>query len=335
MRSVTVIGSGAVGKFYGGLFVLSGCRVSYLEHSDFAIIQEKKYYEIELPDGRVIKIRPHQVENDFKRLPKADIILIALKTTENHLLTTFLPAVLKKESKILLLQNGLGNEEYLFTFIKNHPIVCGVVTIGVSKIKPAYVKVKHFGEIKLAPFSMLDNASCEDIKEQLLQANDSKFGAICPSIFLFENHRILRWTKLLWNASFSVLSLLFNVSVDILVTETNYQTIVRALMDEICLAAKEDGASIEDTIETIIEVTATQKGYYPSMYYDFKLARSIESQYILRNVLDYARVHHLNLPLLSLVYKKLMLQIKRKEWFSPAEQDSILSLLNSHLGRLH
>lgn len=99
MRSVTVIGSGPVGKFYGGLFALSGCRVSYLEHSDFATIEEKKYYEIELPDGRVIKIRPHQVENDFKRLPKADIILISLKTTENHLLATLLPVVLKKKVK--------------------------------------------------------------------------------------------------------------------------------------------------------------------------------------------------------------------------------------------
>lgn len=80
---ITVIGSGAIGKFFGGLCITAGCYVCYLERSDFATVKNKKYYEIELPDGCVNQIVPSQIENDYLQLPKSDIIIIALKTTEN------------------------------------------------------------------------------------------------------------------------------------------------------------------------------------------------------------------------------------------------------------
>ncbi|MGQ3889559.1 ketopantoate reductase family protein [Legionella sp. CNM-1927-20] len=324
MISVTVIGSGALGKFYGGLLTLAGCHVCYLERSDFAIVQEQKYYEIELPNTRVIQIKPNQIEKDYRLLPKSDIVIVALKTTENHLLKKFLPPALKPASKILILQNGIGNEEYLSTLISTQTIVCGVTTIGATKIKPGYIKVNHLGELNLAPFNQQDIPSCEDIKQQLAYANLS--NALCPPIRLFESHRIIRWSKLLWNTPFSSLSLIFNTSVDVLATQKQYQAIVRAIMHEVCLVAKQDDAEIKDKIEKLIALTATLKGYYPSMYYDFKADKQIESQYIVFNVLDYARLHQLNLPLLSAVYEKLRLLEQKGKWFCTSEQNNIISL---------
>ncbi|WED42593.1 ketopantoate reductase family protein [Legionella cardiaca] len=324
---VTVIGSGAIGKFYGGLFVFAGCHVCYLERSDFTILQEKKYYEIELPGSYVMQVTPSQIVNDYHLLPKSDIIIIALKTTENHLIEKLLSSALKQESKILLLQNGIGNEEYLSTFIKNHSIVCGVTTTGATKIKPGYIKIKNLGELKLAPFTKQDESSCEYIKQLLICADLS--NTFCPQIQLFENHRALRWTKLLWNTPFSSLSLLFNVSVDALATQKQYQDIVRSMMHEVCLVAREDGIEIEDNIEKLIGLTSTLQGFYPSMYYDFMMSKPIESHYIILNVIDYAQTHKLHLPLLSLVYEKLMLLEKKEEWFSPIEQSNIISILKS------
>ncbi|CEK09249.1 ketopantoate reductase family protein [Legionella hackeliae] len=324
---VTVIGSGAIGKFYGGLFVLAGHHVCYLERTDFTFLQEQKYYEIELPDGCVIQVPPSQIENDYNLLPKSDLIIIALKTTENHLIEKLLPSALKQESKILLLQNGIGNEEYLSTFIKNYSIVCGVTTTGATRIKPGYIKIKHLGELKLAPFIKQNAASCEYINQSLVRANLS--NTLCPHIQLFENHRALRWTKLLWNTPFSSLSLILNLSVDALATQKQYQDIIRSMMREVCLVAREDGVEIENNIEKLIALTATLKGFYPSMYYDFKMNKPIESQYIIFNVIDYAQSHQLHLPLLSLTYEKLMLLEEKKQWFSPIERSNIISLLKS------
>ncbi|STX51311.1 2-dehydropantoate 2-reductase [Legionella busanensis] len=325
MISVTVIGSGAIGKFYGGLFSLAGSYVCYLEQSDFSIVQDQKYYEIELPSGSVKQVKPHQIEKDYKLLPKADIIIIALKTTENHLLKKFLPPTLKPNSKLLILQNGIGNEEYLSTFINTQTIICGVTTIGAIRVKPGYVKITHLGELNLAPFKSHDFSSCEYIKQQLATVNLS--NGLFPQIHLFENHRIIRWSKLLWNTPFSSLSLLLNVSVDVIATQKKYQDIARAIMYEVCLAAKKDGALIENKIEKLIAVTATLKGYYPSMYYDFKISRPIESQYIIFNVLDYAQLHQINLPVLSVIHKQLKSLEKTKEWLNKEEKNKLISIL--------
>lgn len=327
MQSVTVIGSGSIGKFYGGLFTLAGCRVCHLERSDFITVREQKYYEIELPDSKVIKIAPSQIEKDYTLLPKTDIVIISLKTTENNLLKKIIPHVIKYGSKIILLQNGIGNEEYLSKYVKNCSVVCGVTTTGVDRKKPGYVKVKHLGELKLAPFTSNGKSSCGDIKELITAAKLP--AAICPKIQIFENHRILRWTKLLWNIPFSCLSLLFNTTVDILATQKQFQKVVRTIMQEICLVASNDGAEIEKEIEKLIELTATLHGFYPSMYYDFTMHKQIESQYIVYNVIDYAKSQNLNLPLLSFIYAKLSLLEKSGKNFSENEQEEVYSKLNA------
>ncbi|WP_131781693.1 ketopantoate reductase family protein [Legionella gresilensis] len=327
MISVTVIGSGAIGKFYGGLFSLAGCYVCYLEQSDFSIVHEQKYYEIELPDGCVRQIKPHQIEKDYKLLPTADIIIIALKTTENHLLKKIIPPILKPNSKLLILQNGISNEEHLSTFTNTQPIICGVTTIGATRIKPGYIKINHLGELNLAPFNKQDFSSCEYIKRQLATVNLSE--GTFPQIHLFENHRIIRWSKLLWNTPFSSLSLLLDVPVDVIATQKQYQDIARAIMYEVCLVAKKDGALIENKIEKLIALTATLKGYYPSMYYDFKMGRQIESQYIIFNVLDYAQLHQINLPLLSIIHQQLKSLEKKREWLNNEEKNKLIFLLKN------
>lgn len=320
MITVTVIGSGAIGKFYGALFTLAGLHVCHLERSDFPIIQQQKYYELEMPDGTIIEVTPKQIERDYKQLPKSDIILIALKTTANEVLKEILPYVLKPESKILVLQNGIGNEEYLASFIKeNCSILCGVTTTGATRIKPGYIKIKYLGELKLAPFKTEQSVG-EEIKQLL---NSSINHAIYPKIQLAENHRILRWTKLLWNTPFSSLAVLFNTSVDVLATQSPYQKIVRALMDEVCLTAKLDNAEITNEIEKLLAVTAKLRGFYPSMYVDFQEGRQLESQYIVANVIDYAKTNGLDTPILSFIYEKLLKLEENARVFTSSEQQEI------------
>lgn len=316
MITVTVIGSGAIGKFYGALFTLAGLHVCHLERSDFSILQQQKYYELEMPDGAAIQVTPKQIEKDYNRLPKSDIILIALKTTANEELKEILPYVLKPQSKILVLQNGIGNEEYLATFIKeNNTILCGVTTTGATRIKPGYIKIKYLGELKLAPFKTEQSVGKEI--QQLLRSSANP--AVYPKIQLVDNHRIMRWTKLLWNTPFSSLAVIFNTSVDVLATQSNYQKIVRALMHEVCLVAKLDKAEIADDIEKLLAVTAKLRGFYPSMYFDFKEGRRLESQYIVANVIDYAKIHGLDTPVLSFIYEKLLELEKNARVFTSTE----------------
>src|SRR5579863_9054463 len=53
------------------------------------------------------------VYGDSREMPKADLVIVTLKTTANDHLAELVAPVLMEDSVILTLQNGLGNEELL------------------------------------------------------------------------------------------------------------------------------------------------------------------------------------------------------------------------------
>lgn len=98
-------------------------------------------------------------------------------------------------------------------------------------------------------------------------------------------------------------------------------------MYEVCLVAKRDDAEIANNIEKLLAATAKLHGFYPSMYVDFQEGRRLESQYIVANVIDYAKTHGLDTPVLSFIYEKLLTLEKNARAFTSSEQQEIFRLI--------
>ena len=79
-----VIGTGAVGGFYGGKLANAGKEVHFLMHSDYEYVQ-KNGLQIDSCDGSFHIDNPH-VYNNTNEMPKADVVIVALKTTRNPFL---------------------------------------------------------------------------------------------------------------------------------------------------------------------------------------------------------------------------------------------------------
>ncbi len=62
---------------------------------------------IESSDGDFVLSQIHAYSN-VKDMPRCDVVVITLKTTQNDLLPQMLPAVIKEDGVVLVLQNGLG-----------------------------------------------------------------------------------------------------------------------------------------------------------------------------------------------------------------------------------
>ena len=89
-----VIGTGAVGGFYGGKLANAGKEVHFLMHSDYEYVK-KNGLQIDSCDGSFHIDNPH-VYNDTNAMPQVDVVIVALKTTRNHLLSQLLPPFLRK-----------------------------------------------------------------------------------------------------------------------------------------------------------------------------------------------------------------------------------------------
>src|SRR6478672_2819875 len=111
--SIAIIGAGAVGGYYGGRLAEHGHDVHMLLRSDYDHVRLHGL-SVRSVSGD-FQLRPEQlhVYNDAEAMPKVDLVIVALKSTENQQFQRLITPLLHEKTAILTLQNGLGNEDDL------------------------------------------------------------------------------------------------------------------------------------------------------------------------------------------------------------------------------
>ena len=108
MTRYAVIGTGALGGFYGGLLARAGSEVHFLARSDAEFIKSHGLrVDSKLGDFHLPKVNVYASVRD---MPRCDCVILALKSTQNHVLPQLLPALMQPETMVLVLQNGLHVE---------------------------------------------------------------------------------------------------------------------------------------------------------------------------------------------------------------------------------
>src|SRR5947207_8676961 len=105
---IAVIGAGAVGGYYGAKLAHGGFDVHFLLRSDYAAIHEKGLEIQSIHGDFTIPAKQLRAYDNPARMPKADLVIIALKATSNHLFDSLIRPLLKPDTALLTMQNGLG-----------------------------------------------------------------------------------------------------------------------------------------------------------------------------------------------------------------------------------
>ena len=82
-------------------------------------------------------------------MPKADLVVVTLKTTANDRLAELVGPVVKEDSIILTLQNGLGNEELLGKLFGDGRILGGMAFVCINRVAPGEISHTDHGMIRL------------------------------------------------------------------------------------------------------------------------------------------------------------------------------------------
>jgi len=306
MKKISIIGSGAIGKTYGGLLALAGHQVHFLTRSEYGSIKKAEGFSIILDElDKTLSIHSPFIYAQSQDLPLSEVVIIALKTTENDKIETLLTSCLKKDSIILVIQNGIGNEEWVARFTGKRSLICGVTTMGAIRESPIHVKIPFLGSLKLAPFKKEYKNDC-DVISALFKASPIKVP-----ITTHDNYREIRWLKLTWNIPFGALSLIFDKTTNILAKEEPYFTLLMMIIREIRILAKTEGVLMHDEyLDRMIKLTQESENYFPSLYCDFREGKPIEKQYLYDNVLSIAKENKIVVPLLTLMERALSMCLK-------------------------
>ncbi|HKL21244.1 MAG TPA: 2-dehydropantoate 2-reductase N-terminal domain-containing protein, partial [Tichowtungia sp.] len=133
-KNIAVIGTGGIGGYYGGLLQRAGNEVHFLLHSDVEHVREHGL-RIDSKNGD-FTLPQVNAYHDAADMPKCDLVIVALKTTANHLLKDALPRVAKKDGTVLILQNGLGPDDDVAAIVGPERVVGGLCFICSSKPGP-------------------------------------------------------------------------------------------------------------------------------------------------------------------------------------------------------
>lgn len=300
-RSYAIVGTGAIGGFYGAKLQKAGHKVSFLLRSDYHYVTNKGLM-VQSVDGDFI-LPEIDAYKDVNKMPRCDVVVVALKTTQNHLLPEILPSLLKNNSTILLLQNGLNIEPDVAQIIGERTIISGLCFICANKVGAGHIRHLDYGSVKLAEYTV--NYRNVGITEKMREIAQDLESADIP-IDLTEDLLLARWQKLVWNIPYNGLSVMLDARTNEMMKNPEMRVLVEEIMQEVLAGARSCGRVISDRfIAKMLDHTDKMKPYLTSMKLDYDGKKPLEVEAILGNPLRMANKAGVNLPRISMLYQQL------------------------------
>jgi 2-dehydropantoate 2-reductase len=110
--TIGVIGTGAIGGFYGMMLARAGFDVHFLLRSEFSAVAERGLRLDSAAHG-ALTLNPVQAYSSAQDMPACDWLLVGAKTTSNADLAPAIIQAAAANAKVLVLQNGLDVEDSL------------------------------------------------------------------------------------------------------------------------------------------------------------------------------------------------------------------------------
>jgi 2-dehydropantoate 2-reductase len=279
---IAIIGSGALGLYYGALLQRSGHEVNFLLRRDYDAIMSRGLTVHSINGDFCLPIVSGHTTSDT--IGPVELVIVGLKTFANKCLHELIKPLIDADTNILTLQNGLGNEEQLAELFGPGRIMGGVAFLCSNRGEPGHVHHLAAGRIIIGEYQKRDSYRLERIA-----SNFNAAGIDCRTT---GDLKKARWEKLVWNIPFNGLCALLQQSVDKLLKEPGCRKLVRDLMVEVITAANSQNLSQEITdtyADSMIEFTDGMGPYKPSMQIDREEGRELEIQAIFRVPLLYGR----------------------------------------------
>lgn len=295
--NVTMIGTGAIGGYYGARLARAGVDTRFLARSDMAPLRQHGF-RVRTPQEE-FSVNPVKVFDRAAAIGPSDLVIVGIKATGNDSLLKLLPPLLHERSVLLTLENGLGSDEFLARHFGSGRVIGGLCFIAVNRVAPGDICCLHPGTLSLGEFGRPVSPRLRELATMFNQAG--------VKTDVGNDLSALRWKKLVWNIPFNGLSIAAGgVTTDRILGELRLEPEVRTLMTEVILAAGKLGHRIPlSFIDHQVSITRPMGPYKPSSLVDYLAGREVEVEAIWGEPLRRAQAVGAEVPRLQALYSKL------------------------------
>lgn len=310
---IGIIGTGAIGGFYGLMLARAGFDVHFLLRSEFAAVSERGLQLNSAVHG-ALRLHPVQAYASAADMPPCDWLLVGTKTTGNVELAPTIAEVAAPDAKVVLLQNGLAVEDGLREHLpESLHLLGGLCYICVHRSGPGIVEHQAMGRVGLGYHSGTAIADAAR-RQAIVEEGAGLFRHAGIDAQAMPDLDQARWHKLVWNVPYNGLSVLLGANTSQLMADESSRELIQGLMAEVVQGAQACGHEIAPGYpEQMFSMTERLTDYWPSMYHDHLHRRPLELAAIYARPLAAARAAGCELPRMQALYQALSFIDRRND----------------------
>ncbi|MFL8887625.1 2-dehydropantoate 2-reductase [Helcococcus kunzii] len=255
-----IAGSGAMGCRFGYQLHNKGNEVILLDMWEDHInaIKENGLNIVgDKEDNVKIEImKPSEAER------KADFIILFTKAMQLPTMLESIKPIIKEDTKVLCLLNGLGHEDVMKQYLPEKNILLGVTVWTAGLKKPGEVLLTGTGSVNL---QSIDKSGKEEALEIVDMMNEAGLNVtydedVLPSI----------WRKACVNGTMNSTCALQDCTIGEFFASEEAKSVVKTIISEFVTVGKALGVKLneEEIVDYVFKTSVAAAEHYPSMHQD-------------------------------------------------------------------
>ena len=264
---IIFVGVGALGSYFGGALAEAGHDVTLL-------IRNKAHRAAIRADGLILhrdgveaRIDPVVVDTETAGdAGIADIVIVFTKTGATKAALQAATPVIGPDTRLVTVQNGLGNAEALAAFVPMDQVIYGTTMAPGDMVAPGVVSThgSHVTQFRAAGENPVTARMADDLAAMLSAAGiDTRVN---PDV-----DRVI-WAKVAFNCAMNSLCALLDTSPGPLLDSGEMKALVTATIMEGCDVAAAVGVEVDrDGVRRTLDMVHREhREHVPSMLVDFR-----------------------------------------------------------------
>ncbi|MDT7654629.1 MAG: 2-dehydropantoate 2-reductase [Pseudonocardiales bacterium] len=297
MRTL-VIGAGSTGGYFGGRLAAAGRDVTFLVRPGRAARLRADGLVIHSPHGN-LRLTPKLVTADALT-DDYDLVLFTVKAYAAEQAIADIAPAIGPDTMILPMLNGMRHIDLLTERYSDKAVLGGVCL--VATVLDADGSVHQLTGLQELAYGDRQDPGSARIHDVHAGLTDAGFTARLSDDIVME-----MWEKWVFLASIGAVTCLMRGSVGQVVAAAGGREFAERVVAECAAVAAASGQPVSDsalnrTLATVTEAGATTNS---SMYRDLQQGNPVEADHIIGDLIDRARQHGVDVPLLRLTYTHL------------------------------
>ncbi len=220
---IAVVGAGAVGGYFGGIFAQAGAPVVMIGREQFVDAVKQKGLVLDRPQARErISV---EATVDMSAVRDARLILFCVKSMDTSLAATQMAPFLARDATVVSLQNGVDNVDRIRE-VTNISALPAAVYVAVSVPEPGHVKHLARGDVIIGPQN--------DETKYLADI----FGRAGIRSQISNNIAGELWIKLLCNCALNAISALGQARYGQIAESSDSRQVMQTVVEEVLAVAR-------------------------------------------------------------------------------------------------